>query len=104
MATMKELRGTVDVLMRAGNDDQAAIGRAIGLTQGQVSRKQNGKAAWTLDDCDRLAAYWSITVPQLLSGSPVALDAAWPAIKRRLTGAEYDHIEGALANLSRQSR
>jgi len=80
MGTQHELRATVAILMRTGGDNQTTLGTALNLTQGQISRKQAGKSDWTLADCDRIAAHYGITVPQLLSGRTAALAAALHSI------------------------
>lgn len=82
--TLTDLRATVTLLMRAAHDTQTTLAAALRLTQGQVSRKQTGHSEWTLPDCDRLAAHYGITVPELLSGRHTALNAAHQGIQARL--------------------
>ena len=84
MDTLTELRATVALLMRAAHDTQTTLAVALRLTQGQVSRKQAGRSEWTLPDCERLAAHYGITVPELLSGRQAALHGAQPGIQARL--------------------
>ena len=84
MDTLTELRATVTLLMRAAHDTQTTLAAALRLTQGQVSRKQAGRSEWTLRDCDRLAAHYGITVPELLSGQHAAFHAAQQGIQTRL--------------------
>ncbi|NDZ80098.1 acyltransferase, partial [Streptomyces sp. SID10853] len=54
-------------------EQQSALAAALGLTQSQISRRQRGKAAWTLTDVDRLAAHWGMPVLDLLAGPTHAL-------------------------------
>ncbi|MER5764599.1 helix-turn-helix domain-containing protein [Streptomyces sp. NPDC002082] len=65
------LRLTVAALMYATGESQADLGRGLGLSQGQVSRKQsggNGGSSWTLADLDRLSAHYGIPVSDLFCG------------------------------------
>ncbi|WP_405773709.1 helix-turn-helix domain-containing protein [Streptomyces sp. NBC_00859] len=73
MSTEETLRVTVTALAHRTGEQQSALATALGLTQGQVSRRQSGKAAWTLTDCDRLAAHWGMPVLDLLAGPTHAL-------------------------------
>ncbi|NUR59376.1 MAG: XRE family transcriptional regulator [Catenulispora sp.] len=67
--------------MAASRERQEDLARTLRLSQGQISRKQSGASMWTLDDCDKLAAHYGITVAQLLSGPEAALDAATPKLR-----------------------
>ncbi|ALM43675.1 BetR domain-containing protein (plasmid) [Streptomyces sp. FR-008] len=60
---------------------------AIGLTQPQLSRRQSGKSAWTLTDCDRLAAHWGMPTLDLLAG-PTHAAGCLPAARRPTTGTQ----------------
>ncbi|WP_331720081.1 helix-turn-helix domain-containing protein (plasmid) [Streptomyces sp. NBC_01136] len=64
----RTLRITVAALMRACGENQTKLAAGLRLTQGQVSRKQNGRAIWSLGDLDRLSAHYSVPVPDLLCG------------------------------------
>ncbi|MDQ8707183.1 helix-turn-helix transcriptional regulator [Streptomyces sp. LHD-70] len=66
--TSARLRASVTALMRATGQTQSDLALALGVDQTQVSRRQTGRAAWTLDDCDRLAAHFGIGVLDLLAG------------------------------------
>ncbi|NED83621.1 XRE family transcriptional regulator, partial [Streptomyces sp. SID11233] len=46
-----------------------------GISQGQVSRRQSGSAAWSLDQCDVLAAHWGVDALDLLAGPTRACEA-----------------------------
>ncbi|MET7715470.1 helix-turn-helix transcriptional regulator [Streptomyces sp. NPDC005407] len=82
MTLRETLQLTVAALMQATGDSQAELAAALGLQQTQVSRRQAGRTAWTLDDCDVLAAHFGIRVLQLLAGPSPACEAL-PAGRRR---------------------
>ncbi|ROQ57381.1 BetR domain-containing protein [Streptomyces sp. 840.1] len=73
MSTEETLRVTVTAIAHRTGEQQAALATALGLTQSQISRRQRGKASWTLTDCDQLAAHWGIPVLDLLAGPTHAL-------------------------------
>ncbi|GGS26910.1 hypothetical protein GCM10010252_77280 [Streptomyces aureoverticillatus] len=75
MSTEELLRLTVTALMTRTGERQAVLAEGIGLAQAQVSRKQTGKAHWTLDDCDQLAAHYGMSVLDLLAGPTHAVTA-----------------------------
>jgi transcriptional regulator with XRE-family HTH domain len=66
---------------RADEFRQADLAAGLGITQGQVSRKQGGGAHWSLDDLDRLAAHYRIPVPDLVCGADHAVGRL-PAVRR----------------------
>lgn len=73
MSTEEMLRVTVTAIAHHTGEQQADLAAALGLTQSQISRRQHGKAAWTLQDCDRLATHWGMHVLDLLAGPTHAL-------------------------------
>ncbi|MGD9482892.1 helix-turn-helix domain-containing protein [Streptomyces sp. TRM70308] len=79
--TERTLLLTVAALMYATGETQADLGRGLGLSQGQISRKQGGKSLWTLADLDGLSAHYGIPVPDLLCGADHAV-ARLPARRR----------------------
>ncbi|WP_326683059.1 helix-turn-helix domain-containing protein [Streptomyces sp. NBC_01237] len=81
MSTEDTLRITVAALMRACGETQGDLGHGIRVSQGQVSRKQQGKALWSLSDVDRLCAHYGIPVPDLLAGPTHAVQML-PAARR----------------------
>jgi hypothetical protein len=81
MSSEQTLRVTVAALMRATGENQTSLARGLGITQGQVSRKQGGGAAWSLTDIDRLSVHYSVPVPDLLCGPTHALECL-PHIRR----------------------
>jgi transcriptional regulator with XRE-family HTH domain len=70
---------TIPALMGAHGENQTALGNALGLTQGQISRKLSGQAALTLEDVDAVAEHYGITPAQLLSGRTVAVSRSLQA-------------------------
>ncbi|MEU5899687.1 MULTISPECIES: helix-turn-helix transcriptional regulator [Streptomyces] len=82
MSSSERLRAAVAALMRLTGDTQASLAAVLGVDQTQVSRRQSGTAAWSLDDCDAIAAYYGIDVLDLLAGPTRACDAL-PAGHRR---------------------
>ncbi|WP_305610491.1 helix-turn-helix domain-containing protein, partial [Streptomyces sp. S-2] len=87
MSTEETLRLTVAALMQLTRQRQPDVAAAIGLTQPQLSRRQSGKSAWTLTDCDRLAAHWGMPTLDLLAG-PTHAAGCLPAARRSSVGAQ----------------
>ncbi|MFI8287496.1 acyltransferase [Streptomyces albidoflavus] len=87
MSTEETLRLTVAALMQLTRERQPDVAAAIGLTQPQLSRRQSGKSAWTLTDCDRLAAHWGMSTLDLLAG-PTHAAGCLPAARRPTTGTQ----------------
>ena len=71
--------------MHATGESQAEVAVALGVSQAQVSRRQSGSAAWSLADCDALAAHFGIDVLDLLAGPTRACETL-PVRRRRTTG------------------
>lgn len=82
MTLRETLQLTVAALMHATGDSQGELAACLGLTQTQVSRRQAGYTAWTLDDCDKLAAHFRLPVLDLLAGPTRACELL-PAERRR---------------------
>ncbi|MFD4535639.1 helix-turn-helix domain-containing protein [Kitasatospora sp. NPDC058397] len=72
-SSAESFRDTVASLLNATGETQTVLAGALGITQGQVSRKQNGSAAYTLDDVDAISAHYGIPVPELMCGPTHAL-------------------------------
>ncbi|MYX83412.1 acyltransferase, partial [Streptomyces sp. SID4915] len=87
MSTEETLRLTVAALMQLTRQRQPDVAAAIGLTQPQLSRRQSGKSAWTLTDCDRLAAHWGMPTLDLLAG-PTHAAGCLPATRRPTADAQ----------------
>ncbi|MGW5330713.1 helix-turn-helix domain-containing protein [Streptomyces sp. NPDC004014] len=72
-STERHLRLTVAALMYAAGETQLDLGRGLGLSQEQISRKQSGATAWSHADLDRLAAHYGIPAAELLRGADHAV-------------------------------
>ncbi|MET8245121.1 helix-turn-helix transcriptional regulator [Streptomyces sp. NPDC005202] len=81
----ERVRSSVAALMHATGESQADLALALGVSQAQVSRRQSGSAAWSLADCDALAAHFGIDVLDLLAGPTRAYESL-PAWRRRRGG------------------
>lgn len=79
------MRSSVAALMHATGESQAEVAVALGVSQAQVSRRQSGSAAWSLADCDALAAHFGIDVLDLLAGPTRACETL-PVRRRRASG------------------
>ncbi len=82
MTLRETLQLTVAALMQATGDAQSELAAALGLQQTQISRRQAGRTAWTLDDCDALAGHFGIPVLDLLAGPSRACEVL-PDDRRR---------------------
>ncbi|MEW1616505.1 helix-turn-helix domain-containing protein [Streptomyces sp. NPDC088744] len=88
-STEAHLRVTVAALMYATGETQTDLGQGLGLSQGQVSRKQGGGvkgSSWTLGDLDRLSAHYDIPVPELLRGADHAVRLLPPSRRAAVVG------------------
>ncbi|GGN93809.1 hypothetical protein GCM10011579_092660 [Streptomyces albiflavescens] len=82
MTLGERVRATVAALMQITGETQADLAAALGVSQTQLSRRQSGSAAWSLDDCDTLAAHYGLDVLDLLAGPTRACELL-PAARRR---------------------
>lgn len=82
----ERVRSSVAALMHATGESQADVADALGVSQAQVSRRQSGSAAWSLADCDALAAHFGIDVLDLVAGPTRACETL-PARRRRTGGS-----------------
>ncbi|WP_405741019.1 helix-turn-helix domain-containing protein [Streptomyces sp. NBC_00028] len=80
----ERVRSSVAALMHATGESQADVALALGVSQAQVSRRQSGSAAWSLADCDALAAHFGIDVLDLLAGPTRACETL--PVRRRRSG------------------
>jgi transcriptional regulator with XRE-family HTH domain len=78
----ERVRLSVAALLFATGEVQADLARVLGVTQAQVSRRQSGAAAWSLADCEAVAAHYGIDVLDLFAGPTRACDGL-PAGRRR---------------------
>lgn len=89
MTLGERVRATTAALMQITGESQADLATALGVSQTQISRRQSGSAAWSLNDCEALAAHYGIDVLELLAG-PTRATESLPAERRRVPG-RYTH-------------
>ena len=58
---------------------QIALGAALGLTQGQVTRRWKGQSAWQLNELGKVAAVLDVTVVDLVSEPDTQNPRRWIA-------------------------
>ena len=85
MALDERVRSAIAALLHATGESQADLAAALGVSQAQVSRRQSGAAAWSLTDCDTVAAHYGIDVLELLAG-PTRATESLPTQRRRPAG------------------
>lgn len=85
MSLEARVRSAVAALLHASGESQTDLAAALGVSQAQVSRRQSGTAAWSLTDCDTVAAHYGIDVLELLAG-PTRATEALPVERRRVFG------------------
>ncbi|MFF9063851.1 acyltransferase [Streptomyces sp. NPDC014891] len=68
MGVEEVLRLTIAALMARTGERQNDLAAGLGQSQAQVSRKQGGRAHWSLEDVDLLAAHYGMHVLDLLAG------------------------------------
>ncbi|MER7521018.1 acyltransferase [Streptomyces sp. NPDC126499] len=82
------LRLTVSALMTRTGERQGDLAAGLGQSQAQVSRKQAGKAHWSLEDVDLLAAHYRLHPLDLLAGPTHAVGVLHGALPSLQTGAQ----------------
>ncbi|MFJ7073678.1 helix-turn-helix domain-containing protein [Streptomyces sp. NPDC098781] len=87
MSLEERVRSAVAALLYATGESQTELAGAMGVSQAQVSRRQSGTAAWSLADCEAVAAHYGIDVLELLAG-PTRATEALPAARRRAVGRQ----------------
>ncbi|MFE1752930.1 helix-turn-helix domain-containing protein [Streptomyces anandii] len=85
MTLADRVRAAVAALMHATGQSQTDLAGALGVSQAQVSRRQSGTAAWSLDDCEAVAAHFGIDVLDLMAGPTRAFESL-PEARHRVTG------------------
>ncbi|WP_413754837.1 helix-turn-helix domain-containing protein [Streptomyces sp. MMBL 11-3] len=96
MTLEERMRSAVAALLHAAGESQTDLAAALGVSQAQVSRRQSGAAAWSLADCDAVAAHYGITAHDLLAGPTRAVEAL-PAQRRRAPGRPATEARPAAA-------
>ncbi|MFH8224531.1 helix-turn-helix domain-containing protein [Streptomyces sp. NPDC018057] len=100
MTSADRVRTAVAALLHATGGSQTDLAAALGVSQAQVSRRQSGSTAWSLDDCDAVAGHFGIDALDLLAGPTCASEALPDARRRgadRRTGAGAGTGAGASA-------
>ncbi|MGW7047027.1 helix-turn-helix domain-containing protein [Streptomyces avermitilis] len=69
MSLDQRVRSAVAALLYAAGESQTDLAAVLGVSQTQVGRRQSGTAAWSLADCDAVAAHFSSGIQ---SGRPRA--------------------------------
>ncbi|MGW6262705.1 helix-turn-helix domain-containing protein [Streptomyces sp. NPDC055085] len=92
----ERLRSAVAALLHATGESQAGLAAALGVSQAQVSRRQSGASAWSVADCDLVAAHFGIGVLELLAG-PTHATESLPAQRRRAVGRSASRARRAAA-------
>jgi transcriptional regulator with XRE-family HTH domain len=82
MSLDERVRSAVAALLHATGESQTDLAGALGVSQAQVSRRQSGTAAWSLSDCDAVAAHYGIDVLDLLAGPTRAAESLLPERRR----------------------
>ncbi|MFH9970040.1 helix-turn-helix domain-containing protein [Streptomyces mirabilis] len=90
------VRSAVAALLHATGESQTDLAAALGVSQAQVSRRQSGTAAWSLADCDAVAAHYGIDAIDLLAGPTRAMESL-PAERRRVPGRHANTARPAAA-------
>ncbi|MEU9209767.1 helix-turn-helix transcriptional regulator [Streptomyces sp. NPDC048415] len=85
MSLDDRVRSAVAALLHATGESQTGLAVALGVSQAQVSRRQSGSAAWSLADCETVAAHYGIDVLDLLAG-PTRASESLPVERRRIPG------------------
>ena len=82
MTLGERVRAATAALMQITGESQADLATALGVSQTQISRRQSGSAAWSLNDCEALAAHYGIDALDVLAGPTRACDALAPRRRR----------------------
>ncbi|MGW2016655.1 acyltransferase [Streptomyces sp. NPDC001927] len=86
MSTEEILRLTVAALMTRTGERQGDLAAGLGQSQAQVSRKQSGRAHWSLEDVDLLAAHYRLHALDLLAGPTHAVGVLHGAVPSLVPG------------------
>ncbi|MFI1440361.1 helix-turn-helix domain-containing protein [Streptomyces fructofermentans] len=82
MSLDERVRTAVAALLHVTGESQTELAAALGVSQAQVSRRQSGTAAWSLADCDAVAAHYGIDALDLLEGPTRATESLSPGRRR----------------------
>jgi hypothetical protein len=92
LKSSENFRLTVVTLLSATGENQTVLANALGVSQGQVSRRLRGRAAWTLDDVDAVSSHFAIPVPELMCGPTHALKKL-PQHRKALVGGHQQVLQ-----------
>jgi transcriptional regulator with XRE-family HTH domain len=90
----------VRFLMTDFGRTQANVATALGVSQPQVSQRLLGKTAWSIEDLDRLSAYFGVTVAELVGGRPMIGDPGGGERARRDSNPQPSDPKAAPAERS----
>ncbi|MGW7426083.1 helix-turn-helix domain-containing protein [Streptomyces sp. NPDC054813] len=96
MSLEERVRSAVAALLFATGESQSVLGAVLGVSQAQVSRRQRGTAAWTLADCEAVAAHYGIDVLDLMAG-PTRATEVLSGPRRRPPGGQAGSRRSAVA-------
>lgn len=82
------IRTSVAAVMTITGESLTDIGRAVGLADTLVSRRQRGQTSWRVSDIGRLADHWRIPPYSLISGPSDAVNALDPSRVAELRDAK----------------
>ncbi|MFJ5265153.1 helix-turn-helix domain-containing protein [Streptomyces sp. NPDC088387] len=92
MSLEERVRSAVVALLHTTGESQADLAAVLGVSRAQVSRRQSGAAAWSLADCDAVAAHFGIDALDFLAG-PTRAAESLPAGRRRVLGRSVSAAE-----------
>jgi hypothetical protein len=78
MSSSERVILAIALLLRRGSVTYSTLAAGTGLSPTQVTRKQNAKSKWDLDELDLVAAFFGVATVDLVAG-PEAAAAAMPA-------------------------
>ncbi|MGW8526991.1 hypothetical protein [Nocardiopsis sp. NPDC055824] len=71
----EQISDTTLLLLRRCGETITDLAASLDQDRTNVSAKVHGGRLWTVDDLDRIAGHFQISLLELLSGTQVALDA-----------------------------
>lgn len=83
----EQISDTTLLLLRRCGESITDLAASLGQDRTNISAKVHGSRLWTVDDLDRIAAHFGISLLELLAGTQVALDAL-PHQRRASTGRQ----------------
>lgn len=65
--TQETVTLAIGLRMHARRELQRDVGEVLGLSSSAVSKRLNGETRWSVDDLDKLADHYGVSVAQLVS-------------------------------------